>query len=128
MADRRGGDQRVEQAQTVGEVQPGKLFQCRLAFCLGRPHDLESFDERKGLVHFFGVAGILHEFHHHEARHPDIAFRCKPISGHAEASLDIDQYVGVDEFHGLNLQSVARCWAASRSRRQWTSGSVISAR
>ena len=90
----------------------------RLAFRLRRPHDLEAIDEREGLLDLVRVAGVLHELHHHEARDADVGIRREPIRCCAEATLDVDQHIRFDEFHGLDFQPAVRRWAASRRRRE----------
>ena len=45
-----------------------------------------------------------------------------------DATLDVDQHIRVHEFHGLDFQPAVRRWAASRRRREWASGSVMSVR
>ena len=118
VANCRRGDQRVEQAQAIREMKLGELLECRLAFRLRRPHDLEAIDERESLLDLVRVAGVLHELHHHEARDADVGIRREPIRCCVKATLDVDQHIRVDEFHGLDFQPAARRWAASRRRRE----------
>ena len=103
MADGRRGNQCVKQAETVRKMKRGELFECRLALRSRRPHDLEAIDKRESLLHLVRVAGVLHELHHHEARDADFGIRRKPIRCCAEATLDVDQHIRVDEFPGLDL-------------------------
>ena len=128
MAEGRRRDQRVKQAQAMLEMKLGELLECRLAFRLRRPHDLETVDERETLLDLVKIAGVLHEFHYHEARDTDVGIRRKPIRCRDEATLDVDQHIRVNEFHGLDFQPSVRRWAASRRRREWASGSVMSVR
>ena len=128
MAEGRRRDQRVEQAQAMREMKLGELLECRLAFRLRRPHDLEAIDERETLLDLVEIAGVLHELHHHEARNTDVGIRREPIRCRAEATPDVDQHIRVNEFRGLDFQPAVRRWAASRRRREWASGSVMSVR
>ena len=57
----------------------GELFECRLAFRRGWPHDLEAVDKRESLPDLVRVSGILYELHHHEARDADIGISREPI-------------------------------------------------
>jgi len=61
------------------EMKLGELLECRLAFRLRRPHDLEAIDKRKTLLDLVKIAGVLHEIHHHEARNTDVGIRREPI-------------------------------------------------
>lgn len=128
MADGRRGNQCVKQAETLRKMKLGELFECRLAFRLGWPHDLKAIDKRESLLHLVRVSGVLHELHHHEAGYADVAIRREPICRGGEATLDIDQHIRVDELHGLDFQPAVRRWAASRRRRELASGSVMSVR
>ena len=79
-----------------------EVRKCAIAIRLTGPDDLERRDQPRGPADLMGIASILNQFHHHKARHgKQFSQSGKPGHGWSVASLDVDQYVGIDPIHCL---------------------------
>lgn len=95
-----GPDQRVEQAEAVGQVELLEESQSPVAVAVRGPDHRERGDQLPSPLHLVTVLGVLDQFHDHQARHHGWLGQVgAPLDRGRVAALDVDQNVGIQQKH-----------------------------
>ena len=126
-ADGAGGNQSIEQAQSVREMAGGKIRQSPTAIRLGGPNDGKRRNQFQRLLHVLGTRRILDQFHDRETGYErQVGQAGKPSDRRFMAPLNVDQDVRVQQVH--SRQSRTRRSACLRTSRAWDWLLVMSGR
>jgi len=95
-------NQGIEQTQIVREVIGDEIGQGTLTVGWGRPDHWQGGDQFQRLPHLTGILSVLYQLHRYRAR-DRWKFRQggKPREGWGVLSLDVNEYIGIEEVHWL---------------------------